>query len=89
MAPIYGRAQAKPTRPNQERFVVGEVSLGGMRVPLHRFGGITPARDASGDIESMSFLAGQCVGLVNEIKPAAEIVREVVVQMERILKTIS
>lgn len=58
--------------------VIGEVTLGGARMPLRRFGGIPPARDAIGEIESMDFLAGQCVGLVREIKPAAEIVREVV-----------
>jgi NAD(P)H-dependent flavin oxidoreductase YrpB (nitropropane dioxygenase family) len=33
----------------------------------------------------MDFLAGQCVGLVQEIKPAAEIVREVVRQAAQIL----
>src|SRR5262245_9629214 len=33
--------------------------------------------------ESMAFLAGQCVGLVQEIKPANEIVREVVAQAAR------
>jgi nitronate monooxygenase len=65
--------------------IIGEVSLGGMRMPLPRFGGIPPARDASGDIESMDFLAGQSVGLVREIKPAAEVVREIVQEAERIL----
>lgn len=66
--------------------IIGEVSLGGVRMPLARFGGIPPARDTSGDIESMDFLAGQSVGLVHEIKPAAEIVREVVDQAAAILK---
>jgi hypothetical protein len=55
-------------------------------MPLARFGGIPPALDASGDIESMDFLAGQSVGLVQEIKPAAEIVREVVEQAAMILR---
>ncbi len=64
--------------------VIGEVTLGGMRVPLMRFGGIPPALDASGDIESMDFLVGQSVGLVREIKPAAEIVREIVEQAARV-----
>jgi NAD(P)H-dependent flavin oxidoreductase YrpB (nitropropane dioxygenase family) len=58
--------------------VIGEVTLGGARMPLRRFEGIPPAQDATGEIESMDFLAGQCVGLVQEIKTAAEIVREVV-----------
>jgi len=54
-------------------------------MPLPRFGSIPPARDASGDIESMDFLAGQSVGLVNEIKPAAEVLREIVEQAVQIL----
>jgi len=53
-------------------------------VPLPRFGGIPPARDASGDIESMNFLAGQSVGLVQEVKPAAEIIREVIEQAAQV-----
>ena len=65
--------------------IVGEITLGGNRVPLPRFGGIPPARDAVGDIESMDFLAGQGVGLVTEIKPAAEIVGEVAEAAQRVL----
>jgi len=34
----------------------------------------------------MDFLAGQCVGLVREIKPAAEIIREIVQEAACILK---
>jgi nitronate monooxygenase len=65
--------------------VIGEVTLGGNRVPLRRFGGIPPASDAVGEVESMDFLAGQGVGLVQEIKPAGEIIREVAAQAEDIL----
>jgi NAD(P)H-dependent flavin oxidoreductase YrpB (nitropropane dioxygenase family) len=66
--------------------IIGEVTLGGMRVPLPRFGGIPPARDATGDLESMDFLLGQSAGLVREIKPAAAIVRELVEEAARIIK---
>lgn len=66
--------------------VIGEITLGGARMPLSRFGGIPPARDATGEIDSMDFLAGQCVGLVREIKPAAEIVREIVEDAAQVLK---
>jgi hypothetical protein len=40
--------------------------------------GFPPTPDATGDIDSTSFLAGQGVGLVKEIKPAAEVVRELI-----------
>ena len=63
--------------------VIGEFSLGGARGPLPRFGSIPPACDATGEIESMDFLAGQCAGLVTDIRPAAEIVRGIVAQAER------
>ena len=65
--------------------LIGEVTFGGMRTPLPRFGGIPPAKDATGEIDSMDFLVGQCVGLLNEIKSAAEIVREIVQRAGHIL----
>ena len=46
--------------------------------PIQRFASIPPNTKASGDIESMSLLAGQSVGLVSEIRPAADVIREVV-----------
>jgi NAD(P)H-dependent flavin oxidoreductase YrpB (nitropropane dioxygenase family) len=39
-----------------------------------------------GDIESMGLLAGQGVGLVQEIKPAGEVVREIMAQADRIME---
>ena len=46
-------------------------------MPVQRFVGIPPNENATGEIESMDLLAGQSVGLVSEIKPAGEIVGEV------------
>ena len=66
--------------------IIGEVTLGGMRMPLPRFGGIPPARDVNGDLDSMDFLAGQSVGLVHHIKPAEDIVRDIVRDAARILR---
>lgn len=51
--------------------IIGEITLGGMRVPMVRFGSIPPAGDASGEIGSMAFLAGQSVGLVREDSKAS------------------
>ena len=65
--------------------VIGEVTLGGTRMPLPRFGGIPPDRNATGEIESMDFLAGQSVGLVRELSTAADIVQEIVQDASRIL----
>jgi enoyl-[acyl-carrier protein] reductase II len=46
-------------------------------MPIQRFVGIPPNQNATGDIESMDLLAGQSVGLVAEIQPAAELVRQI------------
>jgi nitronate monooxygenase len=88
--PFVGQWLADEARGSEQRPdepVIGEVTLGGMRFPLQRFGGVPPAKDATGDIESMDFLAGQSAGLVNEITPADEIIREMVEQAERLLSS--
>ena len=67
-------ARGSEQRPNEP--VIGETTFGGQRIPVQRFMGLPATADATGDIESMALLAGQGVGLVREVKPAAEIVRE-------------
>jgi NAD(P)H-dependent flavin oxidoreductase YrpB (nitropropane dioxygenase family) len=66
--------------------VIGETLFGGQRVPLLRFMGFPPSTRATGDIESMGMLAGESVGLVHEIKPAAAIVAELVEGAGRIVE---
>jgi enoyl-[acyl-carrier protein] reductase II len=63
---------------NPEELVIGSSLIGGAEIPIHRFVSMPPNRDANGEIESMALLAGQSVGLVHDIRPAAEIVRETV-----------
>jgi NAD(P)H-dependent flavin oxidoreductase YrpB (nitropropane dioxygenase family) len=69
-------ARGQESRPDEP--VVGRTVVGGHPVPVLRFMGLPPNCDASGDIESMDLLAGQGVGLVREIKPAGQIVQELV-----------
>jgi NAD(P)H-dependent flavin oxidoreductase YrpB (nitropropane dioxygenase family) len=64
--------------PRRDEPAVGATRLAGQAVPVSRFASLPPNRDARGDVEAMSLLAGQSVGLVHEIKPAAMIVREMV-----------
>ena len=66
--------------------MVGETRVGGQPVPILRFMGFPPSAEASGDIESMALYAGQGVGLVREIKPAGEVVRELVDQARAIIE---
>jgi nitronate monooxygenase len=50
-----------------------------------RFVSLPPNRDAGGEIDSMSLLAGQSVGLVREAKPAGQIVHELVEETRQII----
>jgi NAD(P)H-dependent flavin oxidoreductase YrpB (nitropropane dioxygenase family) len=68
---------------------IGQMTIGGQPMPLLRFMGFPPTPDASGDLESMDYLAGQSVGLVKEIKPAADIVEEFVEGARRILSVLT
>ena len=65
--------EARPDEP-----IVGTTRIGGKRVAMRRFMGATPSRDTKGEIESMALYAGQGVGLVREVQPAAEVVGELV-----------
>jgi enoyl-[acyl-carrier protein] reductase II len=79
-----GREHSAPDDPsNQER--LGEMMLGGMQVPLHRFSNLVPMSTATGDLEQMPLLAGQGVGLVDSIAPAAEVMQAMMSEARDIL----
>ncbi|MCW3016267.1 MAG: 2-nitropropane dioxygenase [Solirubrobacterales bacterium] len=56
------------------RDVVGTMSVGGERMELPRFAGFAPVADAEGDVPAMALFAGEGVGDIEAILPAAEIV---------------
>ena len=76
-----GRGQE--SRPDEP--VVGRTVIGGQPMPVLRFMGFPPNSDASGDIDSMDLLAGQSVGLIREVRPAGEIVSELVEEAQQII----
>jgi NAD(P)H-dependent flavin oxidoreductase YrpB (nitropropane dioxygenase family) len=76
-------ARGQESRPDEP--AVGHTVVAGQPMPVLRFMGFPPNCDASGDIESMSLLAGQCVGLVGQIKPAGQIVRELAEEARQIV----
>ena len=65
--------QGRPDEP-----VIGETRVAGQALPVLRFMGLPPSAATRGDVDSMALYAGQGVGLVRDIKPAGEIVRELV-----------
>ena len=66
--------------------VVGEEHLEGSVIPVPRFATPPPGRNFTGAIEAMALYAGQSVGAVQRIQPAAAIVAELVGGAERLLR---
>jgi NAD(P)H-dependent flavin oxidoreductase YrpB (nitropropane dioxygenase family) len=78
-------ARGSVGRPDEP--VIGERDFGGQRIPVHRFAALPPNTGTTGEVESMGMLAGQSVGLVREIKPAAAIIRELVEGARNIIES--
>ena len=55
--------------------------------PVYRYAADTPVGATTGDVGSMSLWAGQGVGLVRRIQPAAVIVAEIAAQADALLRT--
>ena len=80
---IGKEARGQESRPDEPE--VGRTVIAGRAMPVLRFMGFPPNRDATGDIDSMDLLAGQGVGLVRQIKPAGQIVHELVEEARQII----
>jgi enoyl-[acyl-carrier protein] reductase II len=66
--------------------VIGQMDLGGREVEMHRFSNLVPMRDlTTGDLEEMALLAGQGVGLVRSVVPAATVIGELTTQARTML----
>jgi NAD(P)H-dependent flavin oxidoreductase YrpB (nitropropane dioxygenase family) len=66
--------------------VVGEMAFLGMREELPRFAVPCPTRATTGTIAAMALYAGESVGAVRRVVPAADIVRELADGAERLLR---
>lgn len=62
---------------------VAEIEFEGKREQIVRFRGIPPFKGFNGHIEAMACYAGQSVGDVKRVQPAAEIVAELVESADR------
>ena len=56
---------------------------------IRRYASATPGPDAKGDIEALSLWAGQGVGQVREVKPAADVVREIAAEARAVLRDLA
>jgi NAD(P)H-dependent flavin oxidoreductase YrpB (nitropropane dioxygenase family) len=67
--------------------VVGEErSVDGTPVVVRRFDCLAVDRDTTGAIEAMSLWAGESVGAVRQVQPAAEIVQELAGEAEALVR---
>jgi nitronate monooxygenase len=80
-------SETQGIRPDEP--ILGRTEIAGAEIPIQRFVSMPPNAHATGDIESMALLAGQSVGLVDEIRPAVDIVRETVEGAARIIRALS
>jgi nitronate monooxygenase len=80
-------SQTQGSRPDEPN--IGCTIVGGTKMAVQRFVSLPPNIHATGSIDSMALLAGQSVGLVTEIRPAADIVRETVDGAERLIRGLS
>jgi NAD(P)H-dependent flavin oxidoreductase YrpB (nitropropane dioxygenase family) len=66
--------------------VVATLETSGGPQPLSRLSARTPSRDVTGTIAAMAMYAGEGVGHVREVAPAAAIVAELAEEAERLLR---
>ena len=63
--------------------VVGTAIMGRARVPVPRGSGLPPVAGVEGHLDAMAMYAGAAVGSVTDIRPAAEVVAELVAELDR------
>jgi nitronate monooxygenase/enoyl-[acyl-carrier protein] reductase II len=78
--PLYERWEraAKPdpgARPGEGE-LVGKTPLGGRLVPVTRYSVLPPLEGCEGDVADYALYAGESVRAVKDVRPAAELVRE-------------
>ena len=69
-----------------EGTIVGTVSLAGTTLEVPKYGALMPLTSFSGDMESIALLAGESCSVVHDIKPAAQIVQDVVREAEEVIE---
>jgi len=84
-----GQVDAIPADPT-DRPVIGQFAVMGAQIPLHRFSPYVPVRGATtGDLDEMPLLAGQGVGLVDAVEPAGDVVRRMVTDAVRVIRSLA
>ncbi len=77
-----GRDDRTP-RPPEPQPTIGRTVLFGQEYPMPKFSAVLPTPEAMGDFEEMCLAAGDSAALTREVKPAGEIVREMMDEARR------
>lgn len=65
--------------------IIGRSTIHGVEKEIRRFAGTVPNMTTTGDLESMAMYAGQSVGLIKEILPAGEVVKNLVEEAQLLI----
>jgi nitronate monooxygenase len=65
-----------------EGTIIGTLALGGTTIEVPRYSSMPPALGFTGDLEYSALYAGESCSVVNDVKPAAQIVRDLVREAE-------
>jgi NAD(P)H-dependent flavin oxidoreductase YrpB (nitropropane dioxygenase family) len=65
--------------------VIGTMNLGGQEVPLRRFNSFPAIPEMDGDFDELAMPAGEGVGLIHGIEPAAAVMEQMMAEAEEIL----
>jgi NAD(P)H-dependent flavin oxidoreductase YrpB (nitropropane dioxygenase family) len=79
-----GREGEVPTDVSSQP-VVGKMTLGGEEVPLRRFNSFPLIPEMSGDFDELAMPAGEGVGLIHSIEPAAVVMERMIAEAENII----
>jgi nitronate monooxygenase len=69
-----------------EGAIIGTIDLGGTTIEVPRYSAFSPLNSFTGDMEYNALYAGESCSLVNDIKPAGQIVQDVVREAEEVLE---
>ncbi|XP_024979837.1 uncharacterized protein LOC112516835 [Cynara cardunculus var. scolymus] len=77
--PFFMKWRNLPSNENEaNQPVIGHSTIHGTEKDIRVFAGTVPNKTTTGDIESMVMYAGEGVGLINDILPAAQVVKRFV-----------
>lgn len=65
--------------------IVAQINFGGTTVDVPKYSFFAPTVDTTGDVSAMAQYCGQGVGMVNDVKPAADIVNELMTGAEQLM----